>query len=102
MQIHWTFEGCDEQDEVRVERCWEDRQLELEAKLASLPDEPNELRIAVQLLDGESRWELMAALHLPAQTVATQNEAAELEEAMDEMLQAISDLHAKFKLPTQK
>ena len=69
MQIHWTFEGCDEQDEVRIERCWEDRQLELEAKLASLQDEANELRIAVQLCS--SIIKLLRTLCLTARIMRT-------------------------------
>lgn len=36
IHIHWTYDGCDEQDEYRIAEYWRGRSLALEGKFAAL------------------------------------------------------------------
>lgn len=86
LQIHWTFTGCDMDDELAVQHLWEDRRLPLEAKLATLPVEPSELRLGVHQDSDTSDWEVQAALHLPARTLVAESGAEDVQPALDDVI----------------
>ncbi len=101
MEIDWTFDSCDAADEREIERYWENVQLELDAKVAELADPVSHLRIAVEKVDRESpetdgrdgnaRWSIHAALHLPGTTLVAQGQARSHEEAIDRLLAGLAD-----------
>ncbi len=90
MEIHWTYEGCDREDELRIERYWDRERIELQAKIAQLPDVPSELRLAVEHADS-APWEIHAALHLPGRTLVTHSVAKTPEESVNRVLNGLAD-----------
>jgi DNA-directed RNA polymerase specialized sigma24 family protein len=86
METHWTFSGCDAEDETLVARYWDERLLELEGKLHALSEEPSELRVAVHHDEGPPSWEVQAALHLPGATLVADNAGEALEEVLDSVV----------------
>ncbi len=91
MQIHWTCEGCDQDDETRLEQHWEQVQIELDGKVASLSDVASELRMAVYHDDAGPPWQIHAALHLPGQTLVAECRGRNAEEALNRILSELSD-----------
>lgn len=91
MPIHWTYDGCDEQDEYRIEEHWISRSLELEGKFAALDDEPTELRIAVRQGEDSPEWEVQAALHVDTRTLVAESSASKMERALDRALRVLTD-----------
>lgn len=83
MNVDWTFDGCDPDDERAVEQLWEDRRPELEAKMAGLSLQPSELRLAVTRDSETDEWELQAALHLTTRTLAAEHLGGTLEAVLD-------------------
>lgn len=90
MDIYWEYSGCDVDDERRIETCWERIQLELEANLQSLSDPATELRVAIDHEDIPPEWQIHAALHLPARTLAVEATANDIETAMDNLLSGLA------------
>lgn len=91
MHIHWTYDGCDEQDEYRIEDYWRSRNLELESKLAALDDEPTELRIAVCQGEDPVLWEVQAALHVDTRTLDAASTSSKIERALDKVLRMLAE-----------
>ena len=91
MEIHWTYDGCEESEQSRIERAWERTQIALEGKVAELSDVPSELRIAVQRGDLSSEWEIQAALHLPGHTLVTNSTGRTPEEAFERILSGLAN-----------
>lgn len=91
MHIHWTYDGCDEQDEYRIEDYWRSRNLELESKLAALEDEPTELRIAVCQGEDPALWEVQAALHVDTRTLDASSTSSKIERALDKVLHILAE-----------
>jgi DNA-directed RNA polymerase specialized sigma24 family protein/ribosome-associated translation inhibitor RaiA len=91
MPIHWTYDGCDEQDEFRIEEHWRSRSLELEGKFAALDDQPTELRIAVRQGEDSPEWEVQAALHIDTRTLVAESSASKMERALDMVLHMLAD-----------
>ena len=91
MEIHWTYEGCDREDELQIELYWDRERIELEAKIAQLFDVPSELRMAVEHAGSASAWEIHAALHLPGRTLVTQSKANTPEGAIDRVLNGLAE-----------
>jgi len=91
MHIHWTYDGCDEQDEYRIEDYWRSRNLELESKLAALEDEPTELRIAVCQGEDPVLWEVQAALHVDTRTLDATSTSGKMELALDRVLHTLAE-----------
>lgn len=90
MHFDWTFDGCDQQDERHIERLWEEYQPELEAKLAELPVEPSELRLAISCDSESDEWEIQAALHLPTRSLTAEGTAESAEQALEQMVAALA------------
>ena len=90
MQIHWTYEGCSDQDIARIAAYWDRVQSELSGKVAELPDVPSELRIAVENGDSETAWEVQAALHVPGNTLVADGSARTPEKALDQILHGLA------------
>lgn len=86
MQIHWTYEGCSEQEMAQIESYWARVQSELKAKIAALSEVPSELRIAVEQTDTEPVWQIQAALHVPGNTIVAEGLARTPEKALDHVL----------------
>jgi len=91
MEIHWIYDGCDQEDEARVERCWDRGRIELEGKLAQLFDVPSELRMAVEQNDTPPEWEVHAALHLPGRTLVASSAAGTPEDALRQVLHGLAE-----------
>ena len=91
MEIHWTYEGCDREDELRIERYWDRERIELQGKLAQLFDVPSELRMAVKGVDSAPPWEIHAALHLPGRTLVAQSTARTPEDSIDRILNGLAE-----------
>jgi DNA-directed RNA polymerase specialized sigma24 family protein len=91
MHIHWTYDGCDEQDEYRIEDYWRNRNLELESKIAALDDEPTELRIAICQGEDPVLWEVQAALHVDTRTLAATSTSSKIERALDKVLHILAE-----------
>ena len=91
MHIHWTYDGCDRQDEYRIEDYWRSRNLELEGKIAALDDEPTELRIAVCQGEDPALWEVQAALHVDTGTLVATATVSRIERALDKVLHILAD-----------
>jgi DNA-directed RNA polymerase specialized sigma24 family protein len=90
MELHWTYEGCDREDELRIERYWDRERIELEAKIAQLSDVASELRLAVEHADS-APWEIHAALHIPGKTLVTHSVARTAEESIDRVLNGLAE-----------
>jgi DNA-directed RNA polymerase specialized sigma24 family protein len=91
MQIHWTYAGCDEQDEFEIERCWQNAQLALDGKLQELPDVPVQLRMAAEQLDSAPHWQLRAALHVPGHTLVAHAHGESVAAVVEEVARALAD-----------
>jgi len=91
MHIDWTYDGCDEQDEYRIEDYWRSRSLELESKIAASDDEPTELRIAVCQDEDSALWEVQAALHVDTRTLAAASTSSKIERALDKVLHTLAE-----------
>lgn len=90
MHIHWTYDGCDERDEYRIQDYWRSRSLELESKIAASDDEPTELRIAVCQDEDPALWEVQAALHVDTRTLAATATSNRIERALDKVLHTLA------------
>lgn len=91
MQIHWTYTGCDHADEREIERLWERRQTAIEAKLAEVPAEPRELRLAFDHdTDDEEAWSMHAALHLPGRTLVAEAERDTIEAVFERVFSKLA------------
>jgi len=90
MNIDWTYDGCDSDDERAIEQTWEDHLPELEAKLSSLPVEPVELRLAVTHDSESDAWELQGALHLTTRTLAVECVANTVQAAVQDCIGRLS------------
>lgn len=90
MDIHWTYDGCDEEDEARIEQHWATRQLEFEGKLATLSDEPSELRIAVEHDTDQDQWDVLASLHACGSILTAEATSPEVEVALDKVLASLA------------
>jgi hypothetical protein len=86
MEIHWTYDGCDEEEVNRIAAHWERVHAEFEAKMAALSEAPSELRLAVEQDDSSESWEVQAALHLPGNTLVAEGSALTPEKALDQVL----------------
>jgi DNA-directed RNA polymerase specialized sigma24 family protein len=73
MNVDWTFDGCDSEDERAIETLWETFQTELESKTGELSLEPSELRLSVMHDSSMDVWQLQAALHLTTRTLVAEN-----------------------------
>ncbi len=91
MEIHWTYEGCDRENELQIERYWDREQIELQGKIAQLFDVPSELRMAVKSADSGPPWEIHAALHLPGRTLVTHGIANAPEDSIDRILNGLAE-----------
>ena len=91
MHIDWTYDGCDEQDEYRIEDYWRSRNLELESKIAAADDEPTELRIAVCQGEDPVVWEVRAALHVDTRTLDARSTSGKMERALDKVLHILAE-----------
>ena len=91
MQIHWTCEGCDQDDETRLEQHWEKVQRELDGKLAALTEVASELRLAVYHEDSGPPWQIHAALHLPGHALVAESRGRTCEESLNRILNELSD-----------
>lgn len=102
MQVDWTYDGCDQDDERVIERLWEDYQPALEGKLAELAIEPSELRLAVTLDSDSDQWEVMAALHLATRTLAVEHASDELAECFEHVFNGLAaDIDREREQPTR-
>jgi DNA-directed RNA polymerase specialized sigma24 family protein len=90
MEIHWTYEGCDDQEIGRLATYWARVQSELAAKTAELDDTPSQLRLAVERDDSEDNWLIQAALHLPGNTLVAESAARTPERALDQVLHSLA------------
>jgi DNA-directed RNA polymerase specialized sigma24 family protein len=90
MQIHWTYEGCSEQEIARIAAYWDRVQNELAGKIAELPDVPSELRIAVENGESDIPWEVQAALHVPGNTLVAEGKARTPEKVLDQVLHGLA------------
>lgn len=90
MEIHWTYDGCDQEDEARIERYWEREQIELEGKIAQVLDVPSELRMAVEREEATSSWQVHAALHFPGRTLVSNRVGNAPEETLDNVLRELA------------
>jgi RNA polymerase sigma factor (sigma-70 family) len=86
MNVDWTYDGCDAEDEQLIERLWEAQQAELEAKVAELSLDPPEFRIAVTHNSEPDVWELQAALHLTTRTLVSENRGHALQPVFEKMV----------------
>lgn len=89
MYVDWTYDGCEQDEERKIERCWEVYQQELESKLGALPLEPSELRLAVAHDSDSDEWEVQAALHLPNKTLSAHQTAESIERVFDRVVAAL-------------
>jgi DNA-directed RNA polymerase specialized sigma24 family protein len=83
MNVDWTYDGCDPDDQRAIAKLWQDYQAELEAKIAELSVGPSELRLAITHESETDGWELQAALHLPTRTLAAERSGPSLEGVFD-------------------
>lgn len=102
MDIDWVFEGCDEYDEARIDRHWQERQRELEGRLAALSDEPSELRMAVAQDQEAERWDVMAALHVGGQVVTAEAAADQVEGALDRVVGSLARKLDRLEAPPER
>lgn len=92
MNVDWICEECGPDEQQAWESLWEEFEPEVEAKLAELPVDPVELRLAVfHLLEADTpetteSWELQAALHLTTQTLVAESRAETPREAMTQLV----------------
>jgi DNA-directed RNA polymerase specialized sigma24 family protein len=86
MKIDWTFDDCDDADEAQFEQEWQRVQIQLEGKLAEMPDPASHLRFAVVQGDENPRWTIHAALHMPAVTLFAVGAAQSRREALDQLV----------------
>jgi DNA-directed RNA polymerase specialized sigma24 family protein len=91
MEMHWTYEGCDTEDEARIERYWDRQRIELDGKLAELVDVPSELRLAVECLDSVPEWTIHAALHVPGRTLVAQSTTRSPEQCIDLVIRGLAE-----------
>jgi DNA-directed RNA polymerase specialized sigma24 family protein len=95
MNVDWTFDGCDSDDQRAIEQLWQDYQSELESKIAELSLEPLELRLAIAHDSETDGWELQAALHLTVRTLATEVAGNSLpmvfEQAVADLVRAVNE-----------
>lgn len=93
MNVDWTFDGCDSEDERAIETLWEAYQPDLEAGTAALPLDPSELRLSVTRDSDSDVWHLQAALHLTTRTIVAENRGHDpqpvFERTVADLLQAV-------------
>ncbi|MGE0757598.1 MAG: RNA polymerase sigma factor [Pirellulaceae bacterium] len=103
MEIHWTYEGCDDQEIARISQYWDRVQSELAGKVAELSDAPSELRLAVEQDDAANSWGIQAALHLPGTTLVAEASARTPEKALDQVLHGLAlDIDQLEETPAQE
>lgn len=79
MNVDWTYDGCDTDDQRAIEQLWQTYQPGLESKTAELSLEPAELRLAVTHSSEPETWDVQAALHLTTHTVVADQSGDSLE-----------------------
>lgn len=99
-QVHWTFTGCDDTQEAAVVQQWQQRQLELEAKINSLELEPSELRLAVEHQADSPAWQMHAALHLPLKTLVAEGAADDFPPVVEAVIDGLSGEIDRLELPS--
>lgn len=95
MNVDWTYDGCDPDDQRAIAQLWQNYQSEIESKIAELSVGPSELRIAVTHESETDTWELQAALHLTTRTLAAERSGRSLpavfDRAVADLVQVIND-----------
>lgn len=103
MRVHWTYSGCDDSQQGRIQEIWQSRQEELEAKTAGLGRSyAGQLRIAVKHSGASPIWSVQAALYANGHAFASDFAHDDLAEAMDatvgelaqQMAERLEDLDA--------
>lgn len=89
MQIHWAYVDCDKEDQERLERCWEDRQLRVHARMEALENTPSSLQVVAFREEESPRWRIQSALYLPSQTLVVEGAGDDAGEALDEVVSGL-------------
>src|SRR5262245_40430073 len=90
MQVNWEFTGCQESDEAHFEELWHNRHLQLEAKGSNWEDPGSQLLIAIEYESEDDEWRAQTVLYLADRTAATEQTAADADELMDKIVEALS------------
>ncbi len=88
MQVHWAYIDCDKDEEEQLERCWEDRQLRVHARMDALEDGPAAVQLAAAREESPP-WAIQAALYLPGETVVVEHAGDDPGEAMDRVIDGL-------------
>jgi len=102
MNIDWTYDGCDSEEERQIERLWETCQADLESKVAELSLDPPELGLSVTHNSESDVWELQAALHLTTRTLTSETRGHALQPVIEKTVaDLIQEIDREGGRPTE-
>jgi DNA-directed RNA polymerase specialized sigma24 family protein len=89
MKVYWSYFGCDKGHEETVQRAWQQRQDQLNSRLAALDEDPAGLQITVSHQEEVPHWNVQAALHLGGRTLISLAEGNECQSVLDDLLSGL-------------
>jgi len=102
MHLQWTFTGCDQQQERRIEELWRHRQAELEGRAGIAGAAGStQARISIEHHDDATPpWSAQVALYLTNAVHFAEAQGNSVEEVFDEVLAELSQRIAEYQQAT--
>lgn len=93
MQAHWTYTGCDKEDQEHISQVWRSRQAELDAKVSALGEEEEAqmwLEVEHSTSDESPPWRTRAALYAPRGVYTSEQTGDDPADLLDRMVGELS------------
>jgi len=99
MHLQWTFIGCDQQEEQRIEELWRQRQVELEGRAGIAGAAGStQARISIEHHDDAAPpWSAQVALYLTNAVHYAESQGNTVEEVFDAVLAELSQRIAEYQ-----
>lgn len=101
MEIHWVFNDCDA-EKSRARAYWEKKLPRIERLLKRFRDDLCEMQLTLTRHANSDPWELRAILQLPTGTIVADERRAELEEAIDKVVDHLVENLRRHKQRVRK